>query len=493
MRTNLDNLNDLHALSARRGMRMTDYRIEKDFLGELKVPKDAYWGAQTQRAIENFPISGIRFGRRFIYALGLIKMACAQTNVELGLLDGKLGKAIVQGCQEVMDGKLDAQFPLDIFQTGSGTSTNMNANEVIANRANEILGHPLGEKGPVHPNDHVNMGQSSNDVIPTAIHVAALLEIDHSLLPALRELEDSLAKKAKEFDPIVKAGRTHLMDATPIRLGQEFSGYQSQIDHGIRRVSAARAALAELAIGGTAVGTGINAHPEFPGRVVEKISAATNTKFRVAENHFEAQAARDALVEASGAIRTVAISMIKIANDLRWLGSGPHTGLRELHLPAVQPGSSIMPGNANPVIPHPVMQVAVTVIGNDVTITVANSHSNLDLCAMMPVMAHDLQMSIEILANAARVFAHKCIDGLTANVDLLRRNAEMSTAIVTRLNPILGYEKAAELAKESARTGVPIKQLVIERKILSREEAERLLDPKGLTEPSKDLLRSGGG
>ncbi|HEX9567376.1 MAG TPA: lyase family protein, partial [Thermoplasmata archaeon] len=250
-------------------MRMTEFRVEKDFLGEVKVPKDAYWGVQTQRAIENFPISGIRFGRRFIYALGLIKMACAQTNMELGLLDSKIGKAIVQACQEVMDGKLDAHFPLDIFQTGSGTSTNMNANEVIENRANEILGHPLGEKGPVHPNDHVNMGQSSNDVIPTAIHVAALLEIDQSLLPALRELEDSLAKKAKEFDPIVKAGRTHLMDATPIRLGQEFSGYQSQIDHGIRRVSAARAALAELAIGGTAVGTGINAHPDLPGRVVE--------------------------------------------------------------------------------------------------------------------------------------------------------------------------------------------------------------------------------
>src|SRR2546426_158064 len=276
---------------------MTEFRVERDFLGEVKVPKDAYWGVQTQRAIENFPISGIRFGRRFIYALGLIKMACAQTNMELGLLDNKIGKAIVQACQEVMDGKLDAQFPLDIFQTGSGTSTNMNANEVIANRANEILGHPLGEKGPVHPNDHVNMGQSSNDVIPTAIH----------------------------------------------------------------------------------------AHPDLPGRVVEKISAATNTKFRVAEDHFEAQAARDALVEASGAIRTVAISMMKIANDLRWLGSGPHTGLRELNLPAVQPGSSIMPGKVNPVIPEAVMQVGVTVIGNDVAIAVANTHSNLDLSTMMPV------------------------------------------------------------------------------------------------------------
>src|SRR3989475_604639 len=373
-----------------------DYRLEKDFLGELKVPKEAYWGAQTQRAIENFPISGIRFGRRFIYALGLIKMAAAQTNMELGLLDSKIGKAIAQACQEVMDGKLDAQFPLDVFQTGSGTSTNMNANEVIANRANEILGHPLGEKGPVHPNDHVNMGQSSNDVIPTAIHVAALLELDQSLLPALRELEDSLARKAKDFDPIVKAGRTHLMDATPIRLGQEFSGYQSQIDHGIRRVSAARAALAELAIGGTAVGTGINAHPDLPGRVVEKISGATNTKFRVAEDHFEAQAARDALVEASGAIRT-------------------------------------------------------------------------------------------------RVFAHKCVDGITANVDVLQRYAESSPAIATKLNPIIGYEKAAEIAKEAGLTGKTVKQLVIEKGILSAEEAEKVLDPRHLTSPSKDMLGGGGG
>src|SRR5207253_175207 len=316
---------------------MTDYRTERDFLGELKVPKDAYWGAQTQRAIENFPISGIRFGRRFIYALGLIKMAAAQTNMELGLLDSKIGKAIAQACQEVMDGKLDAQFPLDVFQTGSGTSTNMNANEVIANRANEILGHPLG---------------------------------------------------------------------------QEFSGYQSEIDHGIRRVSSCRAALAELAIGGTAVGTGINAHPEFPGRVVEKITATTDTKFRVAENHFEAQASQDSLVEASGAIRTLAVSMMKIANDLRWLGSGPHAGLRELNLPPVQPGSSIMPGKVNPVIPEAVMQVGVTVIGNDVAITVANTHSNLDLCTMMTVMSQRLSQNIELLANVARVFAHKCIDGI---------------------------------------------------------------------------------
>ncbi len=472
---------------------MTDYRVEKDFLGELKVPSNAYWGVQTQRAIENFPISGIRFGRRFIYSLGLIKMAAAQTNMELGLLDSKIGKAIVQASQEVMDGKLDEQFPLDVFQTGSGTSTNMNANEVIANRANEILGTKLGEKGPVHPNDHVNMGQSSNDVIPTAIHVAALIALDQDLLPALRELEESLAKKAKDFDPIVKSGRTHLMDATPIRLGQEFSGYQSQIDHGIRRVSASRAALAELAIGGTAVGTGINAHPDLPGRVVEKISAATNAKFRVAENHFEAQMAQDGVVEASGAIRTVAVSMLKIANDLRWLSSGPHTGLREINLPAIQPGSSIMPGKVNPVIPEAVMQVAVTVVGNDVAIAVANSHSNLDLSTMMPVMSQRLQQNIELLSNVARVFAHKCIDGISANLDILQKYAESSPAIATKLNPIIGYEKAAEIAKEAGSTGKTVKQIVIERGILPAEEAEKILDPKHLTSPSKDLLGGGGG
>jgi len=472
---------------------MGDYRVEKDFLGELKVPKDAYWGVQTQRAVENFPVSGIRFGRRFIYAIGLLKKTAAQTNVELGLLDPKIAKAIEQASDEVISGKLDAHFPLDVYQTGSGTSTNMNANEVIALRANEILGVPIGQKGPVHPNDHVNMGQSSNDVIPAAIHIAALVAVEQDLLPALRELEESLGKKAKEFDPLVKSGRTHLMDATPIRLGQEFSGYASQLDHGIRRVSAARAALGELAIGGTAVGTGINAHPDLAGKVVEKVSAATGVRFRVAENHFEAQAAQDALVEASGAVKTAAISMLKMANDLRWLGSGPRTGIGELNLPAVQPGSSIMPGKVNPVMCEAVMQVASQVIGNDMAISVANSHSNLDLCTMMPVMAHNLQQSIEILANVSRLFAHKCVDGLTANEALLRRNAEMSTAIVTRLNPIIGYEKAAELAKESGKTGVTIKQLVVEKKILTQEEADKLLDPRVLTEASKDLLGSGGG
>src|SRR5438034_2569654 len=298
---------------------MAEFRVERDFLGAVRVPKDALWGVQTQRAVENFPISGIRFGRRFLYALGLIKKACAEANMALGLLDPKPGRAILRAAEEVMTGALDAQFPLDVFQTGSGTSTNMNANEVIANRANVLLGSPLGAKGPVHPNDHVNMGQSSNDVIPTAIHIAALLAMEKELLPALAELRASLGKKAKEFDPVLKAARTHLMDATPIRLGQEFSGYESQVSHGIRRVQNARPSLAELAIGGTAVGTGINAHPALPGKVVAKVSTATGIQFREAENHFEAQAAQDALVEASGALKTVAVSLMKIANDIRWM------------------------------------------------------------------------------------------------------------------------------------------------------------------------------
>ncbi|HYY47152.1 MAG TPA: class II fumarate hydratase, partial [Thermoplasmata archaeon] len=368
---------------------MTEFRIEKDFLGEVKVPKDAYWGVQTQRAIENFPISGMRFGRRFIYALGLIKKAAAETNAELGLLDSKISKAIGKAAEEVMEGKLDAQFPLDVFQTGSGTSTNMNANEVIANRANEILGSPLGEKGPVHPNDHVNMGQSSNDVIPSAIHVAALLEIDQNLLPALRELEESLAKKAKEFDPIVKSGRTHLMDATPIRLGQEFSGYRAQIDHGIRRVSSCRAALAELAIGGTAVGTGLNAPEGFGERCAAEIARLTGQPFEPARNRFAAQASQDAIVRASSSLRNLAVALYKIANDLRWLGSGPRAGLHELVLPDNEPGSSIMPGKVNPTQEEAMVMVCLQVIGEDSIVAAAGAQGNFELNAMRPIVINN--------------------------------------------------------------------------------------------------------
>jgi len=472
---------------------MADERIERDFLGELRVPRTAYWGVQTQRAVENFRISGQRFGREFLRALGLIKWASAETNLELGLLDSKLGRAIAQAAREVAEGRHDDQFPVDMFQTGSGTSTNMNANEVIANRANEILGVPLGTKGRVHPNDHVNACQSSNDVIPTAIHIAAASAIETRLLPALRDLEATLARKAREFEPLVKAGRTHLQDATPIRLGQEFGGYASQINHGIRRVSASMPQLLELALGGTAVGTGLNTHPDFPRKAIQRLADAANLKLREAEDHFEAQAAQDALVDMSGVLATVATSLMKIANDLRWLSSGPRTGLGEINLPAVQPGSSMMPGKVNPVIPEAVMMVSAQVLGNDVAIAVANTHSNLDLCTMMPVMSRNLQESIELLANAARVLAERCVAGITANVERLRATAEMSPAIATRLSPIIGYDRTAEIAKEAVARGVTIKQLVVEKGILSPEEADKLLDPAHLTAPSKDILGSGGG
>ncbi len=472
---------------------MSEYRLERDFLGEVRVPREAYYGVQTQRAVENFPISGIRFGRHFLRALGNIKAAAGEINMELKLLDGKIGKAMVQAAIEVAEGKLDSHFPLDIYQTGSGTSTNMNANEVIANRANEILGHPLGSKGPVHPNDHVNMAQSSNDVFPTAIHIAALEAIHGELIPALKGLHEAMEAKAREFWPIVKAGRTHLQDAVPIRLGQEFSGYASQVRHGIRAIEATLQHLSELAVGGTAVGTGLNTHPDFPRKVVERLSRATGLALREAPNHFEAQGAQDALVETSGALRLVAVSLMKIANDLRILSSGPRAGIAEIVVPTVQPGSSIMPGKVNPVIPEMVNQVAAQVIGNDAAIAIGGQTPGLDLNTMMPVMHHNLQQSIVILANASRVFAERCVRGIAANEATCRRYAEMSTALVTKLNPIIGYERAAEIAKESERTGIPIKELVVRKGVLKQEEADRLLDPASLTEPSRDTIGGGGG
>ena len=472
---------------------MADDRTEKDTMGEVRVPADALWGASTQRAVENFPISGIRFPRVFLEALGLVKGACAEANVELGLLDRKLGDAIATASKDVAAGRHDDQFPLDIFQTGSGTSTNTNANEVIANLANVALGSPVGAKKPVHPNDHVNMGQSSNDVIPTAIHIAVLLSVDRELIPALERLQEALAAKARDWDGIVKSGRTHLMDATPIRLGQEFSGYASQVEHGLARVRTTYRHLAELALGGTAVGTGINAHPDMPGKAIRRMAAETHLPLVRAPNAFEAQAAQDALIEASGALRVVAASLFKIADDIRWMGSGPRTGIAELKLPELQPGSSIMPGKVNPVIPEAVIQVCVQVYGNDAAVATAGLASNLDLNTMMPVMAHNLLQSVHLLARASAVFREKCVEGLQPNLEKIRRDAELSTAIVTRLNPIIGYDKAAELAKESMRTGKTVKELVIEKGILPRAEAEKLLDPKALTEASKDLLGSGGG
>jgi len=454
-----------------------DFRIEEDSMGNLRVPEDAYWGVQTQRAIENFPISGIRLPREFIWALGMVKMAAAEANVSLGLLDQKMGTAVAQAAKEVADGTWDSQFPVDVFQTGSGTSTNMNANEVIANRANEILGSPRGSKHPVHPNDHVNMGQSSNDIIPTCIHIAGTDSIKNRLIPALKKMKQELELKSNAFDSIVKLGRTHLQDATPIRLGQEFSGFASMIDHGINRIEECLDHLLELAIGGTAVGTGINTDPKFPQLVIKKVNEITGLDFREAENHFEAQGARDAIVHASAALKTLSVSLIKIANDIRWLGSGPYGGIGELLIPPVQPGSSIMPGKVNPVMAESLIQVAAQVIGCDAAITVGGLSGNFELNVMMPMMAYNFLLSMNLLKNAVTVFTDKCINGLQADKKRCRELVEKSLSMVTALAPVIGYDKAAEIAKEAYQTGVPLKQMIMKKKILPAEEVEKLLDP----------------
>ncbi len=467
------------------------FRIERDSLGEVRVPADALWGAQTQRAVENFPISGIRFSRTFIRALGLIKYAAAKVNLELGLLDEERANAIMQAAQEVIDGKWDDHFPIDIFQTGSGTSTNMNANEVIANRANLILGGELGAKSPVHPNDHVNKGQSSNDVIPSAIHIAAYLDVNETLLPGLRHLHETLVKKAEAWDHLVKTGRTHLMDAMPIRLGQEISGWARQVELGIARVEAALPRLAELALGGTAVGTGINTHPEFGARVAATIADLTGLPFREAENHFEAQAAQDAAVELSGQLKTVAASLMKIANDLRWMNSGPIAGLQEIRLPALQPGSSIMPGKVNPVISEAVRMVAAQVFGNDVAINFGGALGDFELNVMLPVIAHNLLQSINILGNAARVLADKAVAGFTVNEEHIAALVGRNPILGTALNPIIGYDKAAEVVKKALAEGRTVKEIVVEMGLLSEEEAARILDPRLMTEPgfTKDKVK----
>lgn len=465
------------------------FRIERDTLGEVRVPAEALYGASTQRAVENFPMSGLRFPRRFLRALGAIKWAAARVNLELGLLDRRIGEAIARAAEEVRDGRHDAHFVVDIFQTGSGTSTNMNANEVVANRAIQILGGTLGSK-EVHPNDHVNLGQSSNDVIPSAAHVAAAAALYEDLLPALRALGDALASKAREFDDVVKTGRTHLMDATPVRLGQEFGGYAAQIAHGIARLEATTPRLSELALGGTAVGTGINTHPEFARRACAELSGYFGAEFREAGNHFEAQGARDALVEASGAARTVAVSLMKIANDLRWLASGPRCGLAEIALPATQPGSSIMPGKVNPVIPEAVAQVAAHVVGNDAAVTVGGLSGNFELNVMIPVMAYNLLQSIEILAAASRVLAERCVTGIEVNRERCREYAERSPALATALAPHIGYDRAAEVAKEAMRRDVSIRAVVLEKGWLDKATLDRVLDLRRMTEPG--IVRKGG-
>ncbi|MDA8198871.1 MAG: class II fumarate hydratase [Thermaerobacter sp.] len=458
------------------------FRTERDSMGEMQVPKAAYYGAQTQRAVLNFPISGIRFSRPFIRALGLVKQAAADVNHDLGQLDDPTWRTIATAAAEVVEGQWDDQFVLDIFQTGSGTSTNMNANEVIAHRAAELA---TAGSARVHPNDHVNMGQSSNDAIPTAIHVAALEALHRDLLPALAGLQVSLEQKAQEFDPIVKIGRTHLQDATPIRLGQEFSGYASQVAHGVRRLQQASHDVEELAIGGTAVGTGINTHPEFGARMAARLSTLTGLPFREAENHFEAQAAKDAAVQLSGTLKTLAVSLMKIANDIRLLGSGPRCGIGELVIPETQPGSSIMPGKVNPVIAESVMMVAAQVMGNDVAITIAGERGNFELNVMMPVLAHNLLSSIQLLAASAENFDRRLVQGLAADRSRAEGLVEQSLAMVTALAPVIGYDRAAEIAKTSHKTGRTVRELVLEQQVLPADEVERLLDPWSQTTPGR--------
>ena len=459
-----------------------EYRTETDSMGEVRVPKYAFYGAQTQRAVENFPVSGIGFPKRFIRALALVKYAAAEANEELGLLEGTKADAIRKAAAEIIDGKHAKEFVVDIFQTGSGTSTNMNANEVIANRALELLGKPRGSK-EIHPNDHVNMSQSSNDVIPTAMHVAALEATERELLPALETLHQALKRKADEFDSIVKIGRTHLADATPIRLGQEFSGYARQIELSIQRIKTSATGLEELALGGTAVGTGINAHPEFASRAIKRISAMSRLPFREAKNHFEAQAAKDAVVHVSGSLKTLAVSLTKIANDLRWLGSGPRCAIGEVSLPDTQPGSSIMPGKVNPVMCESVLQVAAHVIGCDATIALCGQAGNFELNVMMPIMTLRLIEAIEFSANVVKVFAEKCVTGIEANEERCNQLVEQSLAMVTALAPMIGYDAAAKIAKESFTSGKTVREVCQEHKLLPEDKLNKILDPWRMTEP----------
>jgi len=455
---------------------MSPTRIEKDSLGEVEVDDQVYWGAQTERARLNFPVSGLRFHRRFVAALGLIKYEAAAVNAELGIVAPPIAEAIRKAAAEVMDGTLDGHFPLDVFQTGSGTSTNMNANEVIANRAIEILGGVMGSKSPVHPNDHVNASQSSNDVIPTALHVAAYSAVAEELEPALERLAKALEDKSDELDGVVKIGRTHLQDAVPVRLGQELSGYAQQVRNGIARLEAARPRLAELALGGTAVGTGLNAPPDFANAVIARMAAKTGHPFVPAPNRFEALAAKDAAVEMSGALNVLAVSLTKIANDLRWLSSGPRCGIGEIALPSLQPGSSIMPGKVNPVIPEMTLMVAAQVMGNHQAITVGGMSGNFELNVMMPVIAWNLLQSIRILTSAANLLVERCVAGIEANRERCEELVERSLAMVTALAPRIGYDRAAEIAKESVATGKTVRQLCEEKRVLPPDELATVLD-----------------
>ncbi len=456
-------------------------RTETDSLGPVQVPAHALYGAQTHRASQNFPVSGLRLPRRVIRALALIKKAAAEVNRDTGKLEPKLAAAIIEAAHEVAGGKHDHEFVVDIFQTGSGTSSNMNTNEVIANRAIQLLGGVVGSKRPVHPNDHVNMGQSSNDVFPTAVHIAAAEAMERDLVPALEALEGALAAKAKAFDHIVKIGRTHLMDAVPVRLGQEFSGYAQMVTNSIRRVRAAATSVAELALGGTAVGTGLGSDPAFAPKVISIISKETGIHLKQAPNLFEALSARDGLVEASGALRSTAVSLTKIANDVRWLGSGPRCGIGEIHLPDLQPGSSIMPGKVNPVMSEMLLMICAQVVGNDATVAWGGAAGNFELNVMIPVMAYNVLHSVGILTNGSRLFASRCVEGLEANEKRCTELIEQSLAMVTALNPRIGYDAAAAIAKESVKTGKTVRELCLEKKVLPPDELERLLDARTMT------------
>jgi len=456
---------------------MADFRTEKDSMGEVRVPAQAYYGAQTRRAAENFPVSGVRMPLPVVHAAAMIKGFGAEVNAGLKLLAPPLAEAISRAAREVLEGKFDDQFVLDVFQTGSGTSTNMNVNEVLANRANELLGKPLGSNFPVHPNDHVNRCQSSNDVIPSAIRIAARRELTERLLPALSLLRDTLSAKAREFSDVLKIGRTHMQDAVPVTLGQEFSGYASQIDHGIRRVRASFTDLEELPLGGTAVGTGLNAHPEFGARTIAEVAAATGIPFRPAENRFEAMGAQDPLVAASGALKGLAVSLMKISQDIRLLSSGPRCGIGEINLPSLQPGSSIMPGKVNPVILEMAIQVAAQVVGNDLVVTLGGSLGVLELNVMLPVMARNLLESIGILSSAAGLLAERCVSGITPNRKRCEELIEQSLAMVTPLAVRIGYDRAAELAHEAYHTGKTIRAVLREKKVLPEDEIAKILDP----------------
>jgi len=454
---------------------MSEYRTERDSMGEVQVPADALYGAQTARAVQNFPISGLAMPPAFIHALGLIKGAAARVNHDLGLLDADIAEAIEAAAAEVEEGRHDAHFPIDVFQTGSGTSSNMNANEVIARLASRRLGRT------VHPNDHVNMGQSSNDVIPTAIHVSACLEIDEHLLPALEHLANTIYSRASEHADVVKTGRTHLMDAMPVRLDQELGGWGAQVEDGRDRIEASLVRLRALALGGTAVGTGINTHPEFGKRVAARLADKTRVPFVSGANHFRDLSAQDAAVEMSGQLRTAAVTLTKIANDLRWMNSGPLAGLAEIQLPALQPGSSIMPGKVNPVIPEAVTMACAQVIGNDATVTVAGQSGNFQLNVMLPVIAHNLLQSIQVLSNASRVLADKAIAGFTVNRETMERALDRNPILVTALNSVIGYEQGAAIAKQAYAEGRSIIEVAREATSLSEDELRRLLDPKALT------------